>query len=316
MLKNRLRACAAAVLALALTACGGTNDLLEGVPAFPVDAPQVNLVSPGDNPQVLTYQDAEEPWEANVVVSGGVAQTADPKDDASFNPTAPAGGDVMDTDLTLTVTSGPARAPQDGEEDAAREVELITRGGGHTDPDLGLEVAGNDGFTMRWRAADSGAVQSLKILPPVDSPEAGREVVERALLSVMNSTVVFPSEPVGVGGQWTVTTRVAGDAAMVRTTMYTVRAINGSEVQLDVDIEESPTQKELRIDNEVAGDLDGASLNVESASTTSTGELTVDLSKPLPTNGQIAATTRLVYAGDDTQFRIVQDVTNAVTYGK
>ena len=316
MLKNRLRACAAAVLALALTACGGTTDLLEGVPSFPVDAPQVALVSPGDNPQVLAYQDGEEPWEANVVVAGGVAQAAAPKDDANFDATAPAGGDVMETDLTLTVTSGPARAPQGVEEDAAREVELITRGGGHTDLDLGLQVAGNDGFTMRWRAADSGAVQSVKMLPPVDSPEAGREVVERALLSVMNSTVVFPEEPVGVGGQWTVTTRVTGDAAMVRTTTYTVREINGSDVHLDVDIEESPTQKELRIDNEVAGDLDGASLSVESTSTTSTGELTVDLTKPLPTDGRIAATTRLVYAGEDTQFRIVQDVTNAVTYGK
>lgn len=301
--------CVAFLAALSVTACGAPDEL-EGVPSFPVDAAEVRVIEAGSDPRVLAYHDAADAaWDTGVVVSGGVAQAAAPSDDAEFNPTAPAGGDVMETTLDLTVTARPGA-------EAAREVELVTRGGSHTDLALGQDVDANQGFLMRWLVADNGAVQSLKMLPAVDSPEEGREVVERGLLSVMSSTVVFPTDPVGIGGQWTVTSRVTGDAAMVRTTTYTVREISGDQVHLDVDIEETPTQQDLRIDNAVAGELNGTVLTVASTSTTSQGDLTVDLSKPLPVNGQIAATTRLVYAGEGTQFRIVQDVTNAVTYGK
>ena len=316
VLSNRVRATVVALCVAGLSGCGANTDVLDGVPAFPVDVPEVRVLDEGENPQVLAYRAGDATWETSVGISGGVAQDVVPSDDAGFDPQAPAGGDIMETTLDLSVQSVPARDAGDGEGPASREVELTTRGGGHSDLALGQEVDANQGFLMRWRAADTGAVSSVKMLPPVDSPERGRQVVERGLLSVMSTTVVFPEEPVGVGAAWTVTGRVTGDAAMVRTTTYTVRSISGDEVQLDVAIEEQPTQQEVRIDNEVAGSLDGATLTVASTSTTSQGELTVDLTKPLPVAGQIAATTRLVYAGEGAKFRIVQDVTNAVTYGK
>ncbi|MEH0147595.1 DUF6263 family protein [Corynebacterium sp. Q4381] len=317
-------AVAAAALALGLSACAGEPDPLEGIPSFPVDAARVRVVEAGEDPQVLAYRDegsgsgsgsGGEAWETGVEVAGGIAQSvADGAEDV--DPIAPAGGDVMTTTLPLTVVVDAAGEPGEGEGVAARAVSLTTRGGEHSELQLGLEVADNEGFIMRWRAADSGQVQTVKMLPPVDSPEAGREVVERSLLQLMSTVVVFPSEPVGVGGSWTVESRVTGDATMLRTTTYTVASMDGDVVELDVDVEERPTQASLRIDNSAAGELDGQSLNVASTSTTSDGRLTVDLTKPLPTAGRVAATTRLVYEGDAAKFSVVQDVTSAVTFGK
>lgn len=322
MLRSITAAVAAAltISAAGLTACSQpAPDPLESVPAFPVDAAAVSVIEQGENPQVLSYRDVgleslAEAWGTQVEVAGGIAQAVVPEGDPALDATAPAGGDVMETTLPLTVTFGPAGAPGEGEADAARVVELTTTGGGHTDLDLGQEVRANEGFIIRWRAGTDGQPHTVKLLPPVDSPEAGRQVVERALLAVMSTVVVFPTEPVGVGGSWNVATRVMGDATIARTTTYTVRSIEGDVVELDVEVTEEPTQSTLRIDNEVAGELDGQTLTVAGTSTTSDGALTVDLTKPLPVAGRVAATTRLVYAGEGSPFRIIQDVTNAVTF--
>ena len=168
---------------------------------------------------------------------------------------------------------------------------------------------------MSWRAASSGRVDTLKLLAPPESSTTGRSIVESSLLSLMSASVVFPAEPVGVGGVWTVSSRVTGDTSMLRTTTYTVTGAEGDTVSLDVSVEERPTQPELTIDNEIAGDLDGATLTVENSSTTSEGSLTVDLRRPLPVSGRVSATTRVIYAGPRPEARVVQDITSAVEFG-
>ena len=65
---------AAATLTLALTACSSADDdPVAGVPAFPIDAPSVTLVNPGENPDEVRYSPAAE-WDTSVAVSSGVDQ--------------------------------------------------------------------------------------------------------------------------------------------------------------------------------------------------------------------------------------------------
>ena len=65
---------AAAGLALTLTACSPSDDdPVAGVPAFPIDAPSVTLLNPGDNPQEVRYFPDGE-WDTTVAVSSGVDQ--------------------------------------------------------------------------------------------------------------------------------------------------------------------------------------------------------------------------------------------------
>lgn len=307
------RAAAALAVVPLVTACAaGEDDPLAGVPAFPVDAPKVSLLSAGENPRPLRYTDAAEPYDTVVTVSSGIAQSAAGRD---VDPAAPAGGDVEEVTLPLTVTPADAGEPGSGEAPAARQVELQVGTPTHSDLAFNEELASAEDFLMRWREAETGLISSVKMLAPEGSTEDGRRVVERSLLSLMSAAVVFPDAPVGVGGSWSVEGRVTGSASMVRTTTYTITAIEGGRVDVRAEVAERPTEQTLSIDNPAAGDLNGQTLRVESTATTSDAELTVDLARPLPVAGRVAATTRLVYAGEG-DVRIVQDVTSAVTYGK
>ncbi|QPK82670.1 oxidoreductase [Corynebacterium qintianiae] len=316
-IRHRLLTVAGVALAGALAAgCGRAEpDPVAGVPAFAVDAPAVTLVEPGENPQVLSFATPAEqdPWETEVRVFGGIDQSV--QSAAQVSEEAPAGGDVNSTTLPLAVTSQPAPAPNDGENTADRRVDFTVGSGRHSNLKLGQEVASAEGFAMSWRAENSGRVDTLKLLAPPESSTTGRGIVESSLLTLMSTNVVFPAEPVGVGGSWTVSGRVTSDASMLRTTTYTVAGISGDTVTLNVSVEERPTQQELTIDNEIAGELNGANLAVEHSATTSEGGITVDLRRPIPVDGRVSATTRVIYSGPQPDVRVVQDITNAVEYG-
>ncbi|MGV0375602.1 DUF6263 family protein [Corynebacterium hadale] len=317
---------AAACLALSatllpLTACGTADeDPLEGIPAFAMDTPVVEVVAAGESPQQLSYRlngEGDAAWDTTVAVSSGISQDVLPADQAHEDPGLPnvSSVDVSTTTLPLAVTAGSAPEPGEDESPADAAVEFTVGKGKHSDLPLSQEVASAEGFLMRWRAQSTGAISTLKLMAPNESQERGRQAVEQSLLAMASMNVVLPDEPVGVGGSWTVRNRVTGTSNMLRTATYTVTRLEGDAVDLDVHVEERPTQQSLQIDNSVAGDLDGQTLDVESTSTTSQGSITLDLKHPLPTTGQVASTTRLVYSGEDAAYRVVQDVTEAVTYG-
>lgn len=309
---------AAVAASFTLSACSTEDDTFEGIPVFPVDAPAVTVVEAGKDPRPLAYTDAtenEENVEENVTVavSAGIDQST-VEGGSEVETRAPAGGDVNTTTLPLTVRVSPAPAPGADEVEATRQVDFEVGAGKHTDLEIGQDVASAEGFLMRWRAENSGQISTLQLLAPQGAQPRGLQLVEPALLSLVSANVVLPTEPVGTGGIWTVKNRVAGDATMLRTTTYTVTAIDGDTVTLDVKVDEEPSTQSVEIDNDAAGELDGKQVNVESSSTTSEGQIVVDLTKPLPVSGQVAATTRLIYAGEG-QRKVVQDITHAVKYG-
>lgn len=295
----------AAGLALTLAACSPSDDdPVAGVPAFPIDAPSVTLLNPGDDPQEVRYFPNGE-WGTTAAVSAGVDQhVAQPGDDPTTE--APAGGEVDKTTLPLTAESTEAPAPGDGEEDADTRIDFTVGAGKHSNLDVGQDVAAAEGFHMSWRADDSGRISSLKLLAPDGAPERGLQQVETALLALVNNAVIFPDEPIGPGASWSVERRVAGDVATSRMTTYTLVSRDGDRLTLDVAVEERPQRDGVAVD--------GQDVEVASASTTSQGQLVVDLSRPLPVSGQSAWTTRLIYGGDK-KARVVQDITRAVQYG-
>ncbi|EEI16916.1 hypothetical protein HMPREF0298_1241 [Corynebacterium lipophiloflavum DSM 44291] len=301
---------------VALTGCSrSAPDPVAEVPAFVVDAPSVTLVESGTDPRLLQFDDSDDsqPWQTEVRVLGGIDQSVQATD--TVDEQAPAGGDVNRTSLPLSVTAQPAPAPGEGENDVARRIDFTVGSGSDSDLGIGQDVATAEGFLMSWRADASGRVDTLKLFAPPESSSTGRQIVESSLLAATSTNVVFPTEPVGVGGSWTVTSRITGEASMRRTTTYTVTGIDGDTVTLDISVDERPTQQEVTIDNEVAGELNGASLRVDATSTTSEGEITVDLRHPLPVAGAVKATTRVIYAGPRPETRVVQDITSAVEYG-
>lgn len=286
-----LVAAAAVAVSPLLSSCGA-GDPFEDIPVFELDTPRVKVSNPGDGQKVqLAYAITDAPQEITVAVSHGVDQAAVASD--KVEPAAPAGGDVGQVTLPLTVEGTHATVGEPR----------------HFDLERGHEAQSAQGFEMRWESEPDGRVTGVQLLPPADSSEDGRAIVEKALLQMLGAHPVFPAEPVGEGAVWTVTARTLGHTTLMRTTTYTLDSIDGNTVTLSVDVSDSPISEELEME-------DGEKLTVEGTSTTAEGTITVDLTRPLPTTGQSAATTRFIYGGPNPDFKVVQDVTTATTYGK
>lgn len=274
---RRITATLLVASALSLAGCS-SPDPIEEIPAFAVDSPDVNLISNGEgDKQQLVY--AFSPQESEIAVNYAANQAAVATD--KVNAEAPTGEGLEETTLPLSVSV----------------------------VDGNVAEFNTDGFRMRWHMDVQGQVEEIKLLPPDGSSDETRATTERALLQIMSTNPVFPVEPVGVGAQWSVKTRTLGDTNMLRTTTYTLTSRDGDTVTLDVQVQEEPAKKTLELD-------DGNKLTAEDWSTTSSGTITVDLTKLLPTAGENTATTRTVYAGPNPDFKVVQDMTTATTYKK
>ncbi|MHA2789341.1 oxidoreductase [Corynebacterium sp. S7] len=303
--------------ALVLTACSQESDPLQDVPAFSVDVARINVVEPGTNPQVLRYNDISDPQtdpahQYTLDIADGFDQVVIAAD--ALDAKAPQDFALDPTQFRLSAQT--SQAPQAGQDEveASRRVDFTLDGTIASTQRAQEDLDSNNGFLMSWRATDQGRVSTLKLLSPDGSVDDGRAAAEAGLLRVLSSNVIFPSEGIGEGGSWTVESRVTGDTTMLRTTTYTVTSLNADSVNLDVAVQERPAQATLNFDATTNPDLAGESLKVESSDTFSQGNVTVAFDSPIPVAGGITSTTRVVYAGNQADFRIVQDQGASITY--
>ncbi|AGS35215.1 hypothetical protein B841_08710 [Corynebacterium maris DSM 45190] len=292
------------------------GDALEQAVALPVDAARVNVADAGaGETRVLSYLDVDDErpdQEVTVSVSDGFDQTVMRAD--AVDTQAPLDAHVDTLTLPLTGVAAPADEPLEGEQEATRDVTFRLSSPEASDLDLMEDLRTTDGFRFGWRAEDTGQVSTVELAAPEDASDEGRALVEAAVMKVISSPVIFPEEEIGVGAVWSVDSRVTGDSTMLRTTTYTVTALDGDRVELDVDVQQRPALGALSLEG-VAGaeDLEEQSLSVLNSNTASEGALTVDLTQPLPVDGELTFTTRVIYGGAD-DARIVQDTTTALEF--
>lgn len=274
----------------ALSACSSQDaDPFDEVPAFDVDPARVTLIDAGEgDKQVLSYSTEGAEQTTGIEVASGIYQGRVATDKVDPDAPEPTATDAQALQLEATSTG---------------ETTDVTA----------------EGFRMRWSSDPTGMITDVKLLPADDSSDEDRERLERGLLQLLSTMPVFPREEVGEGASWTAEARTTGQTSMQRTTTYTVTKIEGSTVTLDLDIAEDLGRDEPgggTAEGEQADDVDMEKLNEESTTTNSQAEITVDLNAPIPVAGQNAATTRLVYTGQNPDFKVVQDITTATRYGK
>ena len=291
---------------LALSACSteAPDPTIEAVVGLPVDAARVTVQSTGDASRVLGYSDTGG-QDVTVEVADGFNQSLMQADAVDVQ--APAGGDV--TRLTVPL-SGAASAAVEAEEDprpVTRDVEFRVGRPAADDLELTDDIRSAEGFLLGWRADGSGEPSSVRLAAPKEATDEGRAMVEQTLMKLLSLPVIFPEEAVGEGATWSVDTRVTGDSTLLQTATYTITAVDGDRVSLDVSVQQRPTLGALTME-------DGQSLNVLNSNTTSEGALTVDLGKPLPVDGRVSYTTRVVYGGADSDVRVVQDQTTSIAF--
>lgn len=298
----------AAATALTLTACsaGEPDPSTEPAVGLPVDAARVTVQTAGTGERVLAYGDVDAGEQTlEIEVAGGMDQSLMQADAVDVQ--APAGGDVQRLTLPLSGATTAADEAREGERDASRDVEFRVGQPSSTDLELTEDIRSAEGFLLGWRAEDDGQVSTVRLAAPKDATDEGRAEVEQALMKLLSLPVVFPTEAVGPGATWSVDSRVTGESTLLQTTTYTITAIDGDRVELDVDVQQRPAIGALTME-------DGRSLNVLNSNTTSEGSLTVELDNPLPVDGRVSYTTRVVYGGADSDVRVVQDTTTSLAF--
>ncbi|AZA11755.1 DUF6263 family protein [Corynebacterium gerontici] len=291
-------ASAALLLGAVLSACGSQDSTnVEDAVGVTVEAPKVTVLEPGAQPgRELRYQDDGAEQNINIQMSSGFSNTT--ANTGEFDPQAPAGGEV-------TTLKSQAKATATFDQDA-RSVLVVLDAPKIDDLEVAQDVASTEGFQAAWFSDATGKVSSVNFAAPAEATDRGRGITEDYLRTLMSSQVVFPEQPLGVGAQWSVEARVTLGANMLQTTTYTITAIDGDVIELDAEVQRRPSEGAIE-----DGDT---TLEVLASTTTNKSHISVDLRKPLPSAGLIAATTRVIYGQDSSPLRVLQDFTTAVQY--
>ncbi|MGO1524722.1 hypothetical protein [Corynebacterium variabile] len=169
------------------------------------------------------------------------------------------------------------------------------------------DIASAEGFRMVQKYSDDGKVSSRSFAAPEGASDSARASVEQGFTLMTDLPLVFPEEAVGEGARWTVTGQVSDSGSgvsMRQTVTYTIASRNGSQVNLDVDIERTPTVKQMA----------GTDLEVMDSTTESTGSLTLDLRRPLPVSGSVKTTTEITYGQPESPVTVVQESRTTSTW--
>jgi len=169
------------------------------------------------------------------------------------------------------------------------------------------DIASAEGFRMVQKYSDDGRVSSRSFAAPEGASDSARASVEQGFTLMTDLPLVFPEEAVGEGARWTVTGQVSDSGSgvpMRQTVTYTIASRNGSQVNLDVDIERTPTVKQMA----------GTDLEVMDSTTESTGSLTLDLRRPLPVSGSVKTTTEITYGQPESPVTVVQESRTTSTW--
>lgn len=264
-----------------------------------LDAPRVTLLEPGDGAgQVLAYKDLDASQELTYEVATGFDQQL--RKDGSAAPSPEAQDKVT---LPLQASVEAATENVEGQLPASRNA-FVTVGKPEAD---GADVSSAEGFQFGWRGTDTGQMNSLRLAAPQAATDQARSTVERAITSLTSLPIVFPDEEIGPGATWVVESRVTGESTLLQTTTYTLDKLDGDIAELSVKIEQRPSLGALSFDGaDAPEELRGKELKVTDHTSTSEGSVTVDLTKPLPTAGDVSVTTAISYGAEGSDLRVVQ----------
>lgn len=177
------------------------------------------------------------------------------------------------------------------------------------------DLSSAEGFQFGWRAENSGQMSSLRLAAPQEASDSARQIVEKAVTQLSSLPVVFPTEEIGEGAQWTVESRVAGESTLLQTTTYTLDSLDGDTAKLGVSVQQRPSLGALSFEGAAQGtELADKELKVLDSTTDSTGELTVDLTQPLPVDGTVDVDTKVTYGTEGSDLRVVQSTNTAFDF--
>lgn len=284
-----------------LAACSSGDG--DASPEGPVDAPvsgvSVTLDDDGDAPRepLVWFSDSSE-TESVFRATQGWGQETQGGDGDSEDSTGTETGDADNLPYDEVTMEVPVTVANSTDGDALEST--VTAGLPTGDnADANDDLASAEGFTMNQEYNQDGRVTSRGFSAPEGATDAARSNVERALTQMTDVPVVFPEDELGKGARWTVTGQVDDPnlgISMRQEVTYTLLSREGSRIELGVDVARSPSVQRMS----------GSDLVVTDSSSSSDGNITVDLRRPVPVSGKIETETSVTYGEPDSEISVVQ----------
>lgn len=295
---------------LALTACSSSEESavdMDDAIGVEVAAARVTLLEAGQFPhEELRFADLEQEQQLRLNLFSEFNQLV-----TATTATAPApDANASDFQAILDANTTAANNSDTGSNRSIQvTLEDMTAGGAQTSAQqTHLESA--QGFSFGWYADERGMISSINFTAPTGATDEGRSMVEGYIMQLLSLPVVFPNEPVGIGGSWTVESSLSGEENLLQTITYTLLSREGDQLELGMEVAQRPSQGAISYED--------TSLDVISAQSTMSDPafIEVDLSQPLPFSGAVAYTTRVQYseAGNDEAPVISQDSTVGLSF--
>ena len=178
------------------------------------------------------------------------------------------------------------------------------------DEQLAAAMHAADGSHIRLNLSPAGAVTAVGLSQPAaDQSDVARAALERAFYQAAYQAVAFPQEPIGVGATWTIDQKMSpGLPLNQRTTAHLVER-DGDLVRVAVEVRQLPKDREW--------DLPGGAgaLHIDDYDMAGSGELTVDLTLPLPVRGAITIEGTQSYTDPTSGTTLFQTIGNEVRWG-
>ena len=229
-----MRRLAPMLLAAGLVLSGCGSDSAPETAPVPLEVPKVTLVDAGEGAaEVVQWADDGAQRNVDHRDAGLHQRTEGEGADDSADSTTP------DTRLEMPVT---VSASGSG---AERSVEAEVGVPFGSNAELNDDIATAEGFLAKWDADATGRMAELEVGAPEDATDTARAGTEAALLQWARLPIVFPTEPIAQGAVWTVESHGGGDSSLRQALTYTLLERDGDQVELDVEVEQTPAVTEL-----------------------------------------------------------------------
>lgn len=253
--------------------------------------PTIELLDAGGGERrVLAYAPSHDPAVVDVTRSGSTR-------------TEMPGGEPRTEETPAQTLTVEGRSEPDV--DGAQRATVTVRDFTSVDEMRNAQFATAPGFTVTWTRSAAGVVSEYSLAAPTDATDAARAGVEITANAVADATVAWPTEEIGVGARWTVTSGVDDAVAPERTVTYELVDLDGDLATVRMSVAAPETADTLTAPAPDGGP--DVSLDVEAYEVSGSGELTVDLRAALPVAGSTESSTRAVYSDPDSGDRTTYD---------
>lgn len=176
------------------------------------------------------------------------------------------------------------------------------------DPTLDAQLAKSDGGRAGLAIGPGTIPISLRLLPTDASGPEARHAIEQSLVQALQVSVGLPTQPVGVGAEWTSQRSISGAVTVTQTMHVTLKSWAGKRVVLGVEFEETPINSVFAVPGT------SETVTLRRYSNEGTGTVTLDLDRALPTDATITLSGARELVGSDASAPIVQQTGATVSW--